>query len=296
MLGLGTTFYYHRCIDCRSIQIAQLPRDLSSYYPKNYYSFNLSRESTLRRRLRAARNRGALNNSHVLAFALKSLFGESDLSPWLSASAVNTQSKILDVGCGSGSLLSKLQEIGFKSLTGIDPYMSNDSTRNSNEFRLIRTTLDKLTDKYDLIMFHHSLEHVTDPENHLINAKQLLERSGRILVRIPIANSFADRNYGGNWVQLDAPRHLSIPSMFGFQSLVTRLNLSIVKIFHDSHSLQFFGSELYKNGSTLTSHKPNNRFSKKMHTFKTASRRLNDIGDGDSCCFLLCENGSAPSY
>ncbi|WP_148202389.1 hypothetical protein [Thermococcus onnurineus] len=40
MFGFGDEFIYFECSKCGALQIAEIPKDLGKYYPKNYYSFN----------------------------------------------------------------------------------------------------------------------------------------------------------------------------------------------------------------------------------------------------------------
>src|SRR5206468_2718584 len=40
MFGLREAFDYFECAACGCLQIAQVPRDLSKYYPPQYYSFH----------------------------------------------------------------------------------------------------------------------------------------------------------------------------------------------------------------------------------------------------------------
>ena len=93
-------------------------------------------------------------------------------------------------------------------------------------------------------MFHHSLEHVDDPEAALSLCRKRLEPQGRVLVRIPVPH-YAWRRYRDRWVQLDAPRHLHLMSERGFTQLVQRAGLVVAKVFYDSTPFQFWGSEAY---------------------------------------------------
>jgi hypothetical protein len=42
MIGLGEAFDYLECPVCGSLQIAEIPADLSRYYPADYYSYGRS--------------------------------------------------------------------------------------------------------------------------------------------------------------------------------------------------------------------------------------------------------------
>ncbi|MGC8006318.1 class I SAM-dependent methyltransferase, partial [Salmonella enterica] len=61
---------------------------------------------------------------------------------------------------------------------------------------------------FDVIMYNHSFEHLSNPVEHLQQAYRSLKSSGKLIIRIPTVSSFAWTKYGVNWVQLDAPRHI----------------------------------------------------------------------------------------
>ena len=40
MFGFRDKFLYLECLECGCLQIAQIPADMSKYYPKKYFSFS----------------------------------------------------------------------------------------------------------------------------------------------------------------------------------------------------------------------------------------------------------------
>ncbi len=39
MFGIGETFCYFQCAECKCLQIVEIPSNMARYYPENYYSF-----------------------------------------------------------------------------------------------------------------------------------------------------------------------------------------------------------------------------------------------------------------
>jgi SAM-dependent methyltransferase len=140
--------------------------------------------------------------------------------------------------------------------------------------------------KFDIIMLHHSFEHMDDPIQIIKKLKTLLSEIGIIIIRIPTTGGYAWRKYRESWVQLDAPRHFYIHSIKSMQILAKNAELEIDQILFDSSILQFIGSEKYLLGIPLMSNKL--EFSKKqIKQFKKEAQRLNKLNDGDAACFYL---------
>jgi SAM-dependent methyltransferase len=159
MFGFRDEFAYFECSNCHCLQIAEVPKDLSKYYPRNYYSFSsfqLPKPGRIRRFLRQKRvetglfGKGGLIGKLVYAVA-----------PWeylraqsLAQVSLTRKSRILDVGCGNGDLLYILREIGFENLQGIDAYIDADIERD-NGTKIRKATIQNVSGKWDLVMFHH---------------------------------------------------------------------------------------------------------------------------------------------
>ncbi len=94
---------------------------------------------------------------------------------------------------------------------------------------------------WDLIMFHHSLEHMPDPHRALREARERLSASGRIVVRVPTVSSFAFREYLENWPQIDVPRHYFVPSSTGLARLFAATGFEPVETYRDATDFQFWG-------------------------------------------------------
>src|SRR6185503_4644963 len=109
-------------------------------------------------------------------------------------------SRILDVGCGAGGLLLKLQREGFRSLLGADPFIQADIDYG-NGVKILKRGVDALEEQYDFIMLHHSFEHVPDPAAVLGKLALRLAPGRTLLVRVPVADSHARRTYGIHWYQ-----------------------------------------------------------------------------------------------
>jgi SAM-dependent methyltransferase len=292
MLGYGDAFTYLKCGCCGSLQIESPPENLSKYYPGDYYSFESVSAGGLRSRLRRARAVFAIHQKGISGRLLCRIFGAPAYATWLRHTGAAPESSILDVGSGSGALLSELREAGFVNLLGIDPFLRKDAEVNG--VRLLKGDLKDVEGRFDLIMCHHSMEHMPDPLETLQQIHKRLNEGGRAVIRLPIAGSWACEHYGRHWVQLDAPRHLAIPSVEGMKCLAARAGFEIRHTFFDSHELQFIGSELYQRGIPLRKKRRSRYFSRsELRAFKRKSEQLNAEGKGDAGCFIMAKADSA---
>ena len=286
MRGTKLLFEYLECAACGSLQIIRPPEDLGPFYAGSYYSFRKKHESTLRRLLKRERGLYALGTFSVAGAALCWFWGRPEFAEWLLTSGAKPTDSILDVGCGSGLLLKELQNVGFSNLTGIDPFMATDISAAG--LRLLRRDLRTMDGAYDVIMAHHSFEHMPSPLTALADIRRLLKPGGKALIRCPIAGSRAWREYGADWVQLDAPRHLFIPSIAGFSKLAEASGLDLWRVSCDSYAFQFWGSELYRRGISLEQGRQRSYFSKRaIRQYEKRARILNQSMEGDSACFYL---------
>ena len=294
MYGMGDAHPYFQCSGCGCLQISRIPDEMARYYGAGYYSFKPRQSGGLYRRVVAARNRHAVIGGGLVASLLNKL-QPTQVFDFLGPArpALNIDSAILDVGCGSGALVLLLREAGFRNAVGIDPFADADLLHDGQP--LVRcSTLADLDGSFDLIMFHHSLEHMPDQLATLRLAHQRLRPGGHCIVRVPLSSSEAWKRYGLDWVQLDAPRHFYLHSLDSMQRLVRDAGFSCEEVRFDSTAFQFWGSEQYRKGMALTDAKsyavnPSASIfsADEIAGFDAQARQLNINRQGDQAGFVL---------
>lgn len=288
MFGLRDEFTYDECGGCGCVQLRNPPADPARFYGGGYYSLQpLPRRGRLWELVRRGRNalmyRNPLGLGRVLARILPKF--PDDKVDWMALTGTGRDARILDVGAGSGLLVRDLAEAGFRRVLGIDPFVDVRAEMPEGG-RVVRQTLDETSGSFDLIMFHHSLEHVPDQLGALRRAAELLAPGGWCLVRVPVTSSFAWRHYREHWVQLDAPRHYVLHSVASLHQLAAKAGLEVAHVVHDSTSLQFFGSEAYRRDVPLGEAEA--LFTPaELRAFERRAVELNARGDGDQACFYL---------
>lgn len=279
MLGLGGEFRYQHCQSCGSLQLKEIPEDLSKFYPKSYYSFQqLVRSDGLK---------NLLKNLRLRAFLVGVPLPMPQYGDWLRKLKPSRSAKIADVGCGSGQLLYELHASGYADLHGFDPFMAHEGEIAAG-LKLWKRELSEAEDTFDLIMMHHAFEHVSDPEQLLSTCRGKLNPGGKLLIRTPVADAEVFRSEGALWVQLDAPRHLVIASQEGFATLAKKVGLELTETVFDSTGFQFMGTELYKRGLPLSAANLENAFGEAEKTqFHKKALQYNLEGKGDQVCLYL---------
>jgi len=300
MFGMHDTFDYLECGMCGTVQIIEIP-DLNRYYPQNYYSFDSTNqiEFTKKFKRRLAARFAANYFIYKKNFIGKYLAEKKD---WIKAHfpaslrdfplGINFKSRILDFGCGTGKLLQILYHFGFRNLTGVDAFIKEDIFY-PNGIKIYKRSLSELEPYFDLIMFHHSFEHLPNPLETLRETYRLLPEGKFCLIRIPIVN-FAWKKYGVNWVQLDPPRHLFLFTEKSFNFVAEKAGFMIEKVIYDSEAFQFWGSEQYLRDISLNGERAYKGIieesiftTEQMSDWENQAQDLNTQNRGDQACFYL---------
>lgn len=293
MIGLRQEFTYIKYIACGCMQLIDPPITMDKFYPNDYYSYQTTAShGHFRNWIKNTKNAFALWGEGIIgkiAYAIK-----PNLSlRMLKRLSLNKQQSILDVGCGVGLLIYDLKELGFERVVGIDPFLDH-SIHYPNGLKVEKKQLDEMSDQWDLIMFHHSLEHMPDPVNTLKKVQSLLKPGGSCLIRVPVADSAACEKYKENWVQLDAPRHYHIFTTKGMKCLAEQAGLELAAHECDSTGFSFWGSEQYALDIPLHDQRSpwknsnNSMFSSsQLRRFEQMAQQLNREGKGDARAFFL---------
>ncbi len=233
--GTPGSFTYRRCGRCSSV--FQSPRvldaDLPKLYPAGYYThdgdartpWTGSRAAGLLGRLQSwvrdgvqAEVRGVRSASTPRAGALARLRwlrerAFYDLVPDELLPRVPGGS-LLDVGCGSGWYMLRLQALGWRVEGSEWDVRAAGVARERTGARVQAGGIEGLSSDsgpYDLILLAHVLEHLVEPVQAVAGLSRFLAPNGRLVLVYPNPESLLARVYCEHWCHWDPPRHLVVP-------------------------------------------------------------------------------------
>ena len=190
------TFTLDLCSSCRCLFLNPMPgsEEIEGFYPTQYW-WSSSKAGILKQ-LESIYRKLALHD-HVSFIA--------------RAAGDRTGLDLLDVGCGSGTLLGLLRQRGFQP-TGVD--LSAEAARVAEAENGVRVVVGSLadaafpSDSFDMVTLFHVMEHVVNPRSVLAEVSRILKPNGAVVLQVPNIDSWQFKAFGARWYGLDIPRHV----------------------------------------------------------------------------------------
>ena len=293
--GTREAFDYVECLACGCVQIVDIPRDLSRFYPDDYFSFRDHRgldRNVVRRLIDPRRTRHMFGLRDPVGAVAETISRPLDYVTWVKRAGLGPDARVLDVGCGGGKTLLAMALGGFPKPQGVDPFIAQ-TLRYECGVTVHKQSLEDFAagrdGAFDFVMFHHALEHLVDPLAALKTAERLLSPLGRILIAVPVAGSWAWEHYRENWINLDAPRHIHLLTTPAMTILAREAGLSVVDARSVGTLSQFVGSERYRRDIPANDNRRDrDLFSRaQLADWRARTAALNREGRGDQTMFTL---------
>ncbi|MSU59250.1 MAG: class I SAM-dependent methyltransferase [Pedosphaera sp.] len=118
--------------------------------------------------------------------------------------------RVLDVGCGSGVLLARMQSLGWE-VDGVEVDPGGVAAARARGVRVFEGQLADArfpNDHFDAVHSAHVIEHVHDPDALLRECFRILKPGGKLVFITPNTASRGHKKFGSAWLNLDPPRHL----------------------------------------------------------------------------------------
>jgi 2-polyprenyl-3-methyl-5-hydroxy-6-metoxy-1,4-benzoquinol methylase len=139
--------------------------------------------------------------------------------------------RLLDVGCGDGSLIRLLQSYGWHAEgCDMDPRAVEAARVRGLDVHLGRLEERGYRDgTFDVVTMRHLVEHVPDPIALLREVRRILKETGRLVALTPNAESWGHRMYGSAWRGLEPPRHLHMFTARALGRMASEAGLGVVR-------------------------------------------------------------------
>jgi len=212
-------FDLYECNKCKCIFISKLKVD-SEYY-KKYYNLGYYGNK---------KDKSISNFLEKLLFSYSMKRKEKMILDFFKNKTKKL--KILDIGCGAGNFLEKLDNKHFDKY-GLEINQEGYKLCKNKGVKVINKEINKFDfkqEKFDVVTIWCVLEHINNPIETLKKIKEILTNNGILIFQIPNTGSMGFKFGRQNWFHLDSPRHLVIYNKSSINELCKITGFKIINI------------------------------------------------------------------
>lgn len=145
---------------------------------------------------------------------------------WLPACK---KGRLLDVGCGNGSLIDRARTWGWEA-TGVEPDPVSSDLARRRGFEVVSGSIEDACfpdSSFDVVTMSHVVEHLPDPRKTLAECRRILKTGGWLVLATPNTDSMGRNRFHRNWLGLDVPRHLMLFNSQCMRSLAESIGFRV---------------------------------------------------------------------
>lgn len=144
-------------------------------------------------------------------------------------------SRILDFGCSQGALAVTLRKKGFTNVLGFDRSAAAVAAGRARwGLELVAGVFEDFVAaharSFDFVHAANVLEHVVDPRAILVQFRELLRPSGKIVISVPNSRSLQVKLAGTRSPVIDPPHHLHYYGPESLARLVTEAGFEVTEV------------------------------------------------------------------
>lgn len=237
--GIPGDFAIHRCLGCNAyfIQPWLDAEGLARFYPQEYGRYRHG--ESLNKKGYQGWQRFILENHYGypnrdgrssnplmrLAAAVCVRFTAKEVLPYRG------NGRILDIGCGAGGYLYRLQQWGWETY-GVEPSQTGALQAQKLGLAVRQGMLEEAgfaANFFDVVRMSNVLEHLPDPKHTLGEIQRILKPDGLVYLTVPNTSSLVFRLFRENWYALETPRHVISYSPKTLQVLAQATGFEVVR-------------------------------------------------------------------
>ncbi len=209
----GTHYRFLKCLTCSLIFSSPIlsPQEINKLYAKSYFSYN--------------------NEAKYLQQTYWNYFQKV----LKNLTTKNLKLKILEVGCGNGFFLEYLKKHGFNQVYGVEP--SQDAVRQTVkglQNRIKNSILKKNlfpNQSFNLVCCFHTLDHVLNPNDFLVQVKSLLKKDGIALFILHDTEGLSTKLFGERSAIFDI-EHIYLFNKKNLTILFEKNGFKVISVFN----------------------------------------------------------------
>lgn len=231
--GIAGTFRIVECSQCLLVFISPIPSEkhLSRLYPEDYYAYQ---------------DRCEVNDAKEIVKRLLGVRLGETKDPRFEFAGV-----MLDVGCGYGWFLRKMQKGGWTTFGVEVNRAAAQLGRDKLGVDIFAGTLSEAqfpSKFFDYIRSNHSFEHISSPNETLQEMYRVLKPSGKLMIGVPNIAGLNARIFKENWWYLGAPVHPLNYSVATLSGLLKKNGFRVHNVEYNSDYFGVLGSlQIYAN-------------------------------------------------
>jgi len=135
----------------------------------------------------------------------------------------------LDIGIGSGYLLSQVKKSGFRAL-GVEPGGWGQIAAERKGLNITQTFLTNSTfsERFNVVSATDVVEHIPNPVEFIEMMADYVAPGGHVVITIPYADSLEARLMGQRWNMVEPPTHCQFFSMRSLKLALQKAQLKLI--------------------------------------------------------------------